>query len=235
MDTTVLQELLQREACDLAADAVETGEDHRAGRVVDDEVDPGQALEHPYVSPLPADDPALQVVRVELHHGDRGLGRMAARDPLHDRREDAPGAPVGVAAGLLLHLADEPRAVVADLVLELAQENLPRLGARQAGDPLELADLVLLGGLQLLNLVVEVAPAILERCLAPLELREPDRELLLLAEDALLDARDLGPALAQLVVDRLADGSGACAVPVRGRLGRARSRAGGRRAVAARG
>src|SRR2546421_6238990 len=121
MYTAVLQELLQREACDLAADTVEPGEEHRAGRVVDDEVDPGQGLEHPDVSPLPADDPALQVVRVELHHGDRGLGRVAARDPLHDRGEDAPGAPVGVAAGLLLPPADEPRAVVAGPLLPAPQ------------------------------------------------------------------------------------------------------------------
>src|SRR5436853_4513122 len=182
MDTTVLEELLQREACDLAADAVEPGEDHRAGRVVDDEVDSGQGLEHPDVSSLPADDPALQVVRVELHHGDRGLDSVAARDPLHDRREDAPRAPVGVAAGLLLHLADEPRAVMADLVLELTQEHLPRLAGRQAGDPLERAELVLLGRLQLLALVVEVALAILERRLAPLDFRAPARRLPLRAE-----------------------------------------------------
>ena len=54
-----------------------------------------------------------------LDHGHRGLDRVAARHPLHDRGEDAPGTPVGVASGLLLDLTDQPRAVVADLVLEL--------------------------------------------------------------------------------------------------------------------
>src|SRR2546423_11270159 len=145
MDTAVLQELLQREACDLSADAVDPGEDHGAGRVVDDEVDPGQALELPDVSPLPPDDAALQVVRVELHHGDRRLGRVASRDPLHHRREDAPRPPVGVAAGLLLHLAEEPRAVVAVTLPQLLEgppphlTNPPRRGCPAVPGPVLLA------------------------------------------------------------------------------------------------
>ena len=96
---------------------------------------------------------------------------MAGREPLHDGREDAAGAPVGVAAGLLLHLADEPRAVVAQLVLELAHEDLLRLRRAQAGHPLELADLVALGLLELLAPVIQVARAVLERALLLAELR----------------------------------------------------------------
>ena len=52
---------------------------------------------------------------------------MAPGHALHDGREDAPGAAVGVAAGLVLDLPHQARAVVADLVLELAEEHLPRL------------------------------------------------------------------------------------------------------------
>src|SRR2546429_303267 len=50
MDPPVLEELLQRQARDLAADTVEPGQEHGAGCVVDDEVDPGQGLEDPDVS-----------------------------------------------------------------------------------------------------------------------------------------------------------------------------------------
>ena len=39
MDAAVLEQLLERQPGDLAADAVEAGQQDRAGRVVDDEVD----------------------------------------------------------------------------------------------------------------------------------------------------------------------------------------------------
>ncbi len=92
----------------------------------------------------------------------------------------------------------------AQLVLELAQEDLARLGGAQAGDSLELADVLALGGLQLLALVLEVAGAIGERALLAGLVLEADVERLLLAEQPLLDAADLGAALAQLVRGRFA-------------------------------
>src|SRR3954454_14947889 len=44
-------------------------------------------------------------------------------EPLHDDGEDVANAAVGVALGLLLDLAHEPRTVVADLVLELLEQE----------------------------------------------------------------------------------------------------------------
>ena len=63
-------------------------------------------------------------------HG--GLGRVAGGEPLHDDGEDVAHAAVGVALGLLLDLADEPRGVVADLVLELLEQQLLGLRRRRA-------------------------------------------------------------------------------------------------------
>jgi hypothetical protein len=198
VDAPVGQQLLERQPCDLAAHAVEAGQDDRAGRVVDDEVDAGEHLEGADVAPLAADDSALQVVGLERDDRHRRLRRVAAGQPLHARRQDAAGAPVGVAARLLLDLADELRAVVAQLALELAQEQLPGLARRQVRDPLELAQVLLLGLLQPLGLDLQVAGAVLERGLAPLELVGAGVDRLLLGEQALLDARDLRPSLAQL-------------------------------------
>ena len=134
VDAAVLEQLLQRQPRDLAADAVEARQQHRAGRVVDDEVDPGEGLERADVAPLAADDAALQLVGLQLDDRHRGLDRVAAGHPLHAGGEDAARAPVGVAAGLLLDLADQPGAVVAQLVLELAQQDLLGLAGAQAGD-----------------------------------------------------------------------------------------------------
>jgi hypothetical protein len=66
------------------------------------------------------------------------------------------------------------------LVLELAQQDLLRLPRAQPGDPLQLADVVALCGLQLLANVVEVALAVYKRTLALVECLGLDRQRLLL-------------------------------------------------------
>ena len=85
----------------------------------------------------------------ELHDRDRGLDGVAAPTRCMHGGEDAARAAVGVVAGLLLDLADQPGAVVAQLVLELAQQDLLGLPGAQARHPLELAQLLALGLLEL--------------------------------------------------------------------------------------
>ena len=96
--------LVQREAGDLAAHAVEAGEHHGLGRVVDDEVDAGDVLEGADVAALAADDAALHVVRGQVHDRDGRLGDVVGGGALDAEREDVAGAPVGLAARLLLDL-----------------------------------------------------------------------------------------------------------------------------------
>jgi hypothetical protein len=169
MDATVLQEPLEREAGDLAPDAVEPGQDHGVGRVVDDEVDAGEMLEGADVAALAADDAALHVVGGELDDGDRGLGGVPRGQPLHHDGEDVAHAPLGVALGLALDLAQPAGGVVAGLVLHLLEEDLLGLRGRQAGRPLELAHLLVLRGAQLrlarlqpLRVVLELGGASVE-------------------------------------------------------------------------
>jgi hypothetical protein len=92
---------------------------------------------------------------------------------------------------------------VAKLALELAHQQLARLARRQVGDPLELAQLVLLGLPVLLDLLLEVALAVLERALAALEVSRAGVDCLLLREEAFLDPGDLRAPLAQLARERL--------------------------------
>ncbi len=159
VDAAVLEQLLEGDPRDLAADAVEARQQHGAGRVVDDEVDPGEGLEGADVAALAADDPALQLVGLELDHRHGGLHRVTAGHALHAGGEDAARAPVGVVAGLLLDLADQPGAVVAQLVLQLAQQDLLGLAGAQPRHPLELAHVLALGLLQARRAVLEVARA----------------------------------------------------------------------------
>ena len=131
------EQLLQRHPRDLAAHAVEARQDHGVRRVVDDEVDAGQVLEGADVAALAADDPALHVVGGQLDDGHGRLGRVPGGEPLHHDGEDVAHAPVGVALGLLLDLAHEPRRVVPDLVLEVLEQELLGLAGAEPGDALQ--------------------------------------------------------------------------------------------------
>ena len=168
MDAAVLEETLQRDPGDLPAYAVEAREQDRAGRVVDDEVDSRERLEAPDVAPLSADDAALQLVRLEFHDGHGGLDGVAARHPLHDGREDAPRPPLGVLLGLVFYLANELGALVADLVLELAQQDLLGLTRAEAREALQLAQLLALRLLEGGAVLLEVALSVVEGSLGEL-------------------------------------------------------------------
>jgi hypothetical protein len=131
---------------------------------------------------------------------------VPAGDTLHDGRKDVASQAVGVALGLLLHLADQARAVVADLVLELAQQDLARLAGTEVRDLLELADLVASCLLEGLLGVVEVAPAVVERALPVGELLPPQLEGLLARQQALLEPDELRAPGAHLLLEAVAAG-----------------------------
>ena len=82
MDAAVLDEALERDAADLAADRVEAREDDCLRRVVDDQVDAGELLEGADVAALAADDAALHVVAGDVNDRHGGLGGVVGRDTL---------------------------------------------------------------------------------------------------------------------------------------------------------
>ena len=104
VDTPVGEQLGEREARGLAAHAVEPGEHHCLGRVVDDEVDAGGVLEGADVAPLAADDAALHVVGRQGDDRHGGLGDVVGGGALDGQREDVASAAVGFAARLFLDL-----------------------------------------------------------------------------------------------------------------------------------
>src|SRR5215211_1187150 len=234
VDATVLQQPLEGEPSDLAAYPVEAGEQHRARGVVDDEVDAGEGLERADVAALAADDAALQLVGAQLDHGHGRLHRVTARHSLHDRGEDAARPAVGVALRLLLDLADEARALVAQLVLELPHQDLLGLARGEAGHALELPQLLPLGRLQLLRVPLEVAGTVRDRALPGLELLHAAVDRGFLGADALLEPRQLLPPGAELGVDVLAPLGAALGLRMDGRLrGRPATVGSGRSASAA--
>ena len=212
MNAAVLDQLLQRHPRQLAADAVERGEHDRLRRVVDDEVDARQVLERADVAPLAADDAALHVIGRQLDHRDRRLGRVAGGDALERVRHEIARAPARLAPRLLLELARRAGELVPDQVLRALEQVRLRLDDGEARDPLELLHGLVLRGLQLLLELAHVRLAVREPLLAARDLLVAPRDLLLRGLRALVDLRDLGAAVGDLLLDLRAqpDGLLAC-------------------------
>ena len=133
MNAAVLDQPLESDLGDFAAHAVETGDDHHAGRVVDDHVDAGRFLESADVASLAADDPAFHLVvgDVDRAHGD--FGRVRRGVPLDRRRQDLAAF---LLAGFLhdrLVFQDQAADFAAQLVFDALEEQLASLVATKGG------------------------------------------------------------------------------------------------------
>ena len=201
MDPAVLDELLEREPCDLAPQRIERRQDDGMGRVVDDEVDARQVLERADVPSLAADDPALEIVRRELDHSDRRLGRVARRDALERVGDERASPTACVRSRLLLHLPHLPCELVSHEVLRTFDQLLPRFVHGQARDLLERAERVALRISELFLKRLDVNLAIPEPLLLALELGQPRVDLELLGEHPLLDLRHLDAPVLDLAFD----------------------------------
>ncbi len=160
---------------------------------------PSRPMIRPFISSLGSS--TSRVVR---------LARVRRGQPLHRDREDAAGTALGLALRLLLDLPQAQPGLVAGLLLDLGDEQLLRLGGAEARDPLELAPLDPLGLLQLLDLLLEVALAVVERLRPALQVGALHLERLGVAKRPLLHPRDLLAAGLELVGRRAvgAGGSG---------------------------
>ena len=91
VDPAVGQELLQRHLRDFAANRIERGDRDRLRGVVDDQIDPGEALEGPDVAAFPADDPPLHLIVGQGDHRHGHFRRMIGGTPLDGQGDDLPG------------------------------------------------------------------------------------------------------------------------------------------------
>ena len=162
VDATVGDQAFQGEAGNLAAHPVEAREAHRRRRVVDDDVDPGQLLEHVDVAPLATDDPALHLVvwqaaRAGSSSAPRAGRRGAASRSARMRRARL----LGLTPGLLLDPAQGKAGLAASVHLDFVEKHLACLVCAQRGDPFQF------GTLQLTELSVQRLQPIQNQSLAP--------------------------------------------------------------------
>src|SRR5205085_9201976 len=166
-------------------------EDHRLRRVVDDQVDARVRLERADVPALPADYPALHVVRRKREDRDRGLGCLIRRDPLDRDRHDLPRSFLALFARLLLEVADRRHGLALRVVDDLHDEGLPRLLRGHVRHALEALAVLLRRVLQLHADRGEALPPGVELGAETLELRSAAFEGLLPLGDRSLAPLDL--------------------------------------------
>ena len=123
---------------DLAAIRIETRQDDGAGRVVDDQVDPGGELERADVAALAADDASLQIVARQIDDRHGRLDRVFRAAALDGFGDVVLGAVDRRFARFGVEPLEQVGRVVARLAFDLLEQQLLGLVGREAGDPLEL-------------------------------------------------------------------------------------------------
>ena len=156
MDAAVHDELLQRDAGDLAAHRVERGDDDGLGRVVDDEVNARRRFEGADVAALAADDAALHVVVGQRHHGNGGLGHVVGGALLDGQRDDVAGLLVGLFLGPGFDLAHHDGGVMVGVLLDAADEDVLGVLHGHVGDAFEFLLLLLMQLLRFLLYALSV-------------------------------------------------------------------------------
>ena len=147
MDAAVDDQPLDGLLRDLAPIRIETRQDDRAGRVVDDEIHAGGELQRADVPALASDDPSLQIVARQIHDRYGGLDGVLGRAPLDGFGDVVFGAIDGRLTCLGIEPLQQIGGVVTRFALHLLDEEIPGFLRREPGNAFELA---LLRGDQLL-------------------------------------------------------------------------------------
>ena len=138
MDAAVGDQPLDRLLGDLAAVRIEAGQDDRAGRVVDDQIDAGRELERADVAAFAADDAALEVVARQIDDRDGRLDGVLGGAALDGLGDVLLGAVGGGLARFGVEALEQVRGVVPRVALDLLEQQLLGLVGGQAGDAFEL-------------------------------------------------------------------------------------------------
>ena len=134
VDAPILDQLGQRQSRDLTSHRFEAREDHRLGRVVNDQIDTCRLFESSDVAALSTDDSALHLVRRQIDDRHRTLDYVLRRDPLDGHRNHAARLLLGLLVRLVLDALDQIGRIHASLVLHRPQELGLGLIDRETGD-----------------------------------------------------------------------------------------------------
>jgi hypothetical protein len=202
VDAAVQHQPLEGQPRHLPPHRVEAGQQHRLGRVVDDQVDPGDRLERADVPPLAADDAALHLIARQVQHRHHRLAGLLGGDPLDGQGDDLAGPLLALGPGLVLDVPHHQGRLALGLVLDGGDQLGLGLDRGQPGHPLKL-------GLALAVQLVDLGGPVSQGALALVELGGPVFQAVQLLVQPLLPvgqpvlpAFQVAAQLADLVLDR---------------------------------
>ncbi len=103
MDAPVLNQFLDTDPGNFAADGIETGQDDGLRRVVNDQIDACQLFDGTDIAAFTADDPALHFLVGKRDNGDGGLRYIVAGVALDGGHDNVARLGRGRRLGLILH------------------------------------------------------------------------------------------------------------------------------------
>ena len=198
MNATVGNEVLESDAGDLATDRVEARELHGLGRIIDDEVHAGHLLESANVATLAADDAALEVIRGDVHRGERDLTHVVGGTALDGGGKNTTRGALTLDARTLLALADDGGALTRHIVTHAIEQLLVSLVGGEAADTLELGGVLALELLDVAGTLLNLASLAGELVLLLIERVRATVEGLLALKQAILALANLAGALGRL-------------------------------------
>src|SRR5712692_2789701 len=142
VDAPIENEPGQSQSSYFTTHRIETGENNRLWRVIDDQVDAGGGLKCANIAPLTSDDTPLHFVVGQWHHRHNRFGNLVGCAALNGEGDDFSCAGIGLFACLFFNQTDTLRGFGANLIFNAAQQEFPGLLLRKLGDTFYLAELL---------------------------------------------------------------------------------------------
>ena len=154
MDTTVLDELFERQSRDFAPDGVKAGDGDRLGSIVDNQIAAGKGFDAADVAAFAADDAALHLVVGEGYDGDGDLTCVVGGTALDGGGDDFSRPLVRFFLVLGFHFLDLHGHFVGNVIADAVDEVGLGFLNRKAGDLFQHFELALLDHADLLLLLL---------------------------------------------------------------------------------
>ena len=193
MDTSVNDQFLKSDPCDLSSYRIESRKNDSLRSIVDDEIYSCQSLDGSDVAAFSSDDAALHVVVRQADYRNRSLCDLIRSISLDRGRDDLSCPLVCLFLCFAFDANDHVGSVLADLCFEFLKEQMFCFFSCVTRDPFEFFYLLLDVGIDLSVLFVHRLLSLGETVLTFLDALELAVDVLFLLLDPSLSLRDLSP------------------------------------------
>ncbi len=203
MDTPVHDELLQCDPRDLAAHRIESRDDHRFRRIINDQINAGHRLQRADVPPFSSDDASFHLVIWQRNDGHRCLSHMIRRTALDRQGQNLPRLLVGLILDLLLVLLDLHGFFMLQFCLGFFHQHGLCLICRQGRDAFQLFFLLFVKRIDLRLRLIQTRFLAAQGILLFLQRLQLAVQILLFLDDSALLTLDFPPALFRITIKLL--------------------------------